>query len=255
VIDDDFGAVAADSSQPRAYRRRIAAFATQVLPRILALDPAIVAPNRRLFEAFPGRQALLLDPAHGVLCTDFSHFEHTVPLRLVFAGTRSHAGDLAEVAEGAVRFLAEHPAARLVTFLGRSAPRPLRRHPQVDNRPALDWPAFKTVMASERFHLALAPFAPTPANEARSANKINDHASFGAVGLYGRIAPYVDRITHGKDGMLLEHAPSAWHEALTELAASPHRMRAMAEGGLALARRHGDPLRLRRFWLQRLGIG
>lgn len=255
IIDDDLSAVTADTALPGGYRRRLESFVNRILPRILALQPVVLAPNRRLLAAFAGCETALLEPAHGPLCDDFSHFDRMRPLRLVFAGTRSHAGDLADVAAGVARFLDEHPSARLTTFLGHSAPAPLARHRLVENRPALDWPQFKAVMAGERFHLALAPFAFTPANNARSANKVNDHAAFGAAGLYGRIPPYIDRITHGRDGMLIDHTPEAWHEALGGLAANPHRTRAIAEAGLALARRHGDPARLRRFWMERLGIG
>lgn len=254
VVDDDFAALAADDGLPADYRRRLRAFMTAILPRILALNPVIVAPSRRLLTAFGGRDSLLLEPAHGPLNGDFSHFEAMMPLRLVFAGTRSHADDLAGVAPGVAKFLDRHPHARLVTFLDRHGPPPLSRHRQVDNRPALDWPHFKALLTRERFHVALAPFAPTPANQARSANKVNDHAAFGAAGLYGRIFPYFDRITHGRDGLLVDHGPEAWLAALSELAGNPHRMRTLAEAGLALARRHGDPARLRRFWVHQLGL-
>ncbi len=254
VVDDDFSALIADETLPADYRRRVAAFTVQALPNILALDPEIVAPNRRLFAALGRRDGHLVEPAHGALSDDFGHFDSLAPLRLVFAGTRSHAADLADVAAGIAAFLDKHPQARLVTFLGRHAPGPLNRHRQADNRPALDWPAYKALLTTERFHLAVAPMRASPANEARSANKLNDHAAFGAAGLYGRIGPYCDRITHGRDGLLVGDAPADWQEALSGLAGHPHRMRTIAQSGLALARKLGDPARLRQFWLRQLDL-
>ena len=254
VVDDDFTALIDDAGLPRGYRRRMAAFARDVLPQILAMDPLIVAPNQRLFAAFGSKAGLLIEPAHGPLNDNLGHFASLKPLRLVFAGTRSHVADLAAVATGIATFLDGHPQARLVTFLERHCPPPLDSHPQVENRAALDWPRYQQVLTTERFHLALAPFLPVAANEARSANKVNDHAAFGAAGLYGRIAPYRDRITHGADGLLVGDGPQDWLAALSELASQPHRMQAIARSGLALARKLGDPARQRRFWLQHLGL-
>ncbi len=254
VVDDDFAALVDDDALPGDYRRRMAAFTADVLPKILALDPLIAAPNRRLFAAFGRRDGLLIEPAHGPLNDDLDHFAHLEPLRLVFAGTRSHVADLTAVASGIATFLDRHPQARLVTFLDRHAPPPLDGHRQVENRAALDWPRYRQVLTTERFHLALAPFRPGKANEARSANKVNDHAAFGAAGLYGRIGPYRDRITHGADGLLVGDGPEDWLAALSELALQPHRMQAIARSGLALARKRGDPVRQRHFWLQQLGL-
>ncbi len=254
VVDDDFGALAGDESLPAGYRRRIAAFTADVLPRILALEPEIVAPNRRLFAAMGRSEGHIVEPAHGVINDDFGHFDRMNPLRLVFAGTRSHVADLADAAAGIAAFLDLNPQARLVTFLERYAPQPLDRHGQVDNRAALDWPHYKTVLTRERFHLALAPMRASAANLARSANKVNDHAAFGAAGLYGRIGPYCDRITHGRDGLLVGDGADDWQRALSELAAHPHRMRTIAQSGLQLARKRGNPLRLRQFWQRLLEV-
>ena len=251
VVDDDFGALAGDESLPTGYRSRIAAFTADVLPRILALEPEIVAPNRRLFAALGRSQGHIVEPAHGVINDDLDHFDRLEPLRLIFAGTRSHVADLAAAAPGIAAFLDRNPQGRLVTFLERYAPAPLDRHHQVDNRAALDWPRYKAVLTSERFHLALAPMRASAANLARSANKVNDHAAFGAAGLYSGIGPYCDRITHGRDGLLVGDTADDWQSALSGLASHSHRMRAIAQSGLQLARKHGNPLRLRQFW-QRL---
>jgi len=254
VIDDDFTALTRDETLPAGYRRRMAAFTVKILPRILALKPEIVAPSRRLIAVLGRSEGHIVEPAHGHLNDDLGHFDRLAPLRLVFAGTRSHAADLAVAAAGIAAFLDHHPQARLVTFLGRHAPPPLDRHAQVDNRPALDWPDYKAVLGAERFHLALAAMRASPANLARSANKVNDHAAFGAAGLYSRIGPYCDRITHGRDGLLVGDSAKDWQQALSELAPHPHRMRTIAQSGIELARKRGNPQHLRQFWQRRLDL-
>lgn len=254
VIDDDFAALAGDETLPTGYRRRMAAFAARVLPRILALEPEIVAPSRRLIAALGRPQGHIIEPAHAVISDDLSHFDRPDPLRLVFAATRSHAADLAAIAPGIAAFLDHHPQGRLVTFLGRHAPAPLDRHAQVDNRTALDWPDYKQVLMHERFHLALTPMRASPANLARSANKVNDHAAFGAAGLYSRIGPYCDRITHGRDGLLVGDSAEDWRSALSQFASHPDGMRTIAQAGIALAKKRGNPQRLRQFWKRLLEL-
>jgi len=254
VVDDDFAALAGDETLPAGYRRRMAEFTARTLPRILALAPEIVAPSRRVIAALGRSEGHIVEPAHGRLSDDLGHFDKPDRLRLVFAGTRSHAADLADAAPGIAAFLDRHPQARLVTFLGRHAPPPLDRHARVDNRTALDWPDYKAVLVRERFHLALAPMRASVVNLARSANKVNDHAAFGAAGLYSRIEPYCDRITDGRDGLLVGNSAEDWQRALGELAAHPDHMRAIAKAGLELARKRGNPQRLRQFWQRLLDL-
>jgi hypothetical protein len=118
----------------------------------------------------------------------------------------------------------------------------------------LSWPDYRKHLLSASYHLAIAPFRPTPLNECRSHNKIHDHAALGAAGLYGDIGPYRTSVTHKHDGLVLPSHPSAWLANLSALIDDPERTRRLAENGSALSRKIGDPARLRAFWEKRLGI-
>jgi hypothetical protein len=188
------------------------------------------------------------------VCDDFDHFAESSPVRLVFTGSRSHVGDLEAIAPALERLCTSGPHIELTTFLGSAAPRRLRRLGNVVNRPALAWTAYREVMATDRFHIALAPFRRTATNECRSHNKVHDHAAFGAAGLYGDILPYRQILADGRDGLLLAPISEAWFEALARLIEDPASARRLAGSGAALSRRVGSPEQLRAFWCDHLGL-
>lgn len=253
VIDDDLEALSRSDDLPAGYRARLSGFVERSLPRILALADVVLAPNPLLLTRFPDHQTELVVPSYCSLSDGFGHFGDG-PSRLVFTGSRSHAGDLAIIAPALERICTAMPRIELTTFLGAAAPPALRRLGNVVNRPAMPWAAYRRFMATSRFHVALAPFRPTPTNECRSHNKVHDHAAFGAAGLYGDILPYREIVSHGADGLLLPPEPEAWFEALAALLDDPASTRRLAEGGGSLSRRTGSPARLRSLWRERLGL-
>jgi glycosyltransferase involved in cell wall biosynthesis len=253
VIDDDLEALSRSGDLPAGYRARLSGFVGRSLPRILALADVVLAPNALLLTRFPDHETGLVFPSYCSLSDGFDHFGDG-PLRLVFTGSRSHAGDLETIAPALERLCTAMPQIELTTFLGSAAPAPLRRLGNVSNRPALPWAAYRRYMATARFHIALAPFRRTPTNECRSHNKVHDHAAFGAAGLYGDILPYREIVSHGADGLLLPPEPEAWFEALANLLDDPASTRRLAEAGGALSRRTGSPALLRTFWRERLQL-
>ena len=254
VIDDDIEALAVAPELPAGYRRRLAGFAATSLPRILRISDVIVAPNELLLERFQDHATALLEPSYCAVCDDFSHFDDRHRLRIVFTGTRSHLDDVEAIAPALVGLCDASPQVELTTFLGRSAPAALRQHQNIFHREPLGWPAYRELLASARFHLALAPFRPVPTNECRSHNKIHDHAAFGAAGLYGDIHPYRRTVSHGRNGLLLAMRAELWLESLSALIANPALARQLAERGAQLSRTIGSPAKLRAFWCEALAL-
>ncbi len=254
VIDDDLEALSRSAELPAGYRARLASFVARLQPRILALADVVLAPNPLLLGQFGDHAMGFIWPSHMSLCEDFGHFADGSALRLVFTGSRSHAGDLEMIAPALQQICTAHPEIELTTFLGRSAPASLQNCANVVNRKALTWDAYKRLMATARFHIALAPFRRTATNDCRSHNKLHDHAAFGAAGLYGDILPYREIISDGADGLLLPPDPEAWLEALRRLVDDPVSALRLAEAGAALSGRLGSPIQLRDFWCERLEL-
>ena len=254
LIDDDLEALSRSDELPAGYRSRLAAFVKRSLPRILAMADIVLAPNPLLLTRFPDHETGLVSPSYCSVCDGFAHFREGSPVRLVFTGSRSHAGDLEMIAPALERLCTSYPEIELTTFLGSGAPARLRRLRNVVNRTALPWSSYRRFMATTRFHIALAPFRRTAINECRSHNKVHDHAAYGAAGLYGDILPYREIVNHGCDGLLLPPASEAWFDRLSRLIHDPVSARQLAEAGVGLSQRIGSPGHLRAFWCERLEL-
>lgn len=254
VIDDVIPIAGEFDHLPARYRRRLQTFAKTVLPEIVAMADEILAPSRHILDLFPGRPGALISPCHGPLAADLSHFDEPGTIRIAFLGTRSHAGNLARLAEPLARLCVRHPAVEVTTFLGQATPSGIRRLPRVRTRAPLPWRAYRRVLATERYHIALAPIGETLFDRARSVSKIFHHAAIGAAGFYSEQEPYRGVVSDGVDGVIVADGAAAWFDALSAALDDVAGLAAIARGGIALARRIGAPDRLRQFWLRRLDI-
>lgn len=255
VIDDDFACLEDDQSLPEDYRQRLLAFKQATLPEILDLADVVVAPNRRIFDAYPGKKHLLLHPACGELCQDFSHFADQGPVRILFPGTRSHLADLDFIAE-ILRTLCEEFSEKIQchTFLGKDAPGKLRGMKNIIHRKACSWPRYQKIMASECYHICLSPTLDTAFNQARSINKLFDCAAFGAAGLYSSGGPMGEVIEHGYSGLLVGNDPNQWDARLRLLIEDQGQAQNLATQGVELAERVGNPDLVRGFWQEHLRL-
>jgi hypothetical protein len=255
---DDVLPVAGDCLElPSDYRRRLARFAATLLPRLLALEPVIVAPNPAILALFPNHVGERLDPAWLSPPGPPTAMDWRLDgggLRLAFLGTRSHQASLPHLAATMDLLRDRLPGARLTLFHGRQIPPRLARHPMVESREPVAWEAFHRTLRAACFHIGLGFLTPTPFNRGRSISKVLDHGSAGVAGLYSARPPFEGAVVDGENGLLLGDDAGAWADAVLALAADPARAARLAAGGRFLASRLGDPERVRRFWLARLGM-
>lgn len=254
VIDDMIPLAKHCPELPESYRRRLATFAEDVLPRILDCEPDIVAPRTEILELFPGRGHWRIDPSLLTLPTAEPATGRMQPLRLAFLGTRSHAASLPLLSEIVAGLERRRIACRLTIFFGAHLPERLARSPLIDNRAPLSWPRFRKWQQRSRFDVLMAPLPDTVFNRGRSLTKLYDAAAVGAAALCSARAPFSDRLHSGEHGLLLPDEPDAWCNAIEALANDRIRLHALAAGTRALAKRIGAPERLRQFWLRRLAL-
>lgn len=257
VIDDLIPAAAASAELPPDYRARLGRFAHEILPRILALGPVIVAPSPQIRACFPQLTQRHLDPCCLAVADGHALPAPTPwqgPLRIAFLGTRSHAGSLPLLSELAAHLARTLPAAELHLFFGRHLPEAIARQANIVNHKPVPWSAYQAFCRAHPFHVGLAPVQDSAFARARSITKVMDHAAVGAVGLYARRAPFQDVVTHDVDGVLVGDTPEDWSAAILRLAAAPEQAMRMAAAGARLARDRGDPGHVRRFWLEALAI-
>jgi hypothetical protein len=258
-VIDDMLPVAGDCEElPVGYRTRLACFAAETLPAILALEPTIVAPRHEILELFPGHAGERLDPMTLFLARGSGHFDKPIsstnPFRIAFLGTRSHAEGLAFLVPVLDAVVGARRDIRVVLFFGRHLPQLLKGRPRIESRRPLPWSRYKAVLEQERFHAVLAPLPDTLFNQGRSITKFFDVAAVGAAGLFSARPPFTDAVLDGVHGLLLPDDPAAWRDSVQSLASNLAAARRLSEAAQARARQLGDPARVRAFWRARLGL-
>lgn len=254
LVDDMLPLAHACPELPAVYRRRLMRFTRDLLPRILAFNPRVVAPSDAILRLFPERSCEHVDPAFLAVASNHQHFATAGPFRLTFLGTRSHANGLDFLAPVLEQVLTSGQNITFTAFFGRYLPARVARLPGVENHAPLSWAAYRERMAGERFHALLAPLPDTPFNRGRSLTKLMEAAATGAALLASKRAPFSAAVESGRDGLLLGDDPSDWVREIRRLAPEREAARSLAEGGARLARRIGDPERLALFWRERLGL-
>ena len=142
----------------------------------------VIVPGTVLAEIY-GAKARILPPAWDRRPPSTEHFTAAKHIDIVHLGTGSHRGDLASIVAPLCEILDRYPKVRLTLFTGVNSPSLLRSHRHVHIRHQLSWWRYKRGLPKMRFHLALYPLAPTAFNNARSANKLYEHALVGAASL------------------------------------------------------------------------
>ncbi|MDX1650376.1 MAG: hypothetical protein R3263_11035, partial [Myxococcota bacterium] len=133
-------------------------------------------------------------------------------------------------------------------------PAALARHPRIQRIPARGWSVYRAAMRGRRLHLALYPLMDTPFNRARSPNKLIEHGVVGAAPLYSRCWPEARRAAASGAGLLLGNRATEWRAAIDDLVANSGRMRALASGAGALARKLNQPGPQRRLWAELMEV-
>lgn len=237
-------------SLPESYKEKLTEFITNPLPELLNLTDVIISPNQQILNSYPNKPSVKLDPSYTSICKNFSHFHIPPKIKVLFSGSRSHLCDLDFLKESLLRICRRNPDVELTTFLGRHVPETLAGVKNINNRHPLPWKNYKKILQKEHFHIALAPYKSTNFNNGRSINKIFDHAAFGAAGLYSQNSPLNQVITGGENGFLLPENSQIWEHKLESLINDLDTAEKIAKNGAILANSVGDPVKIKKFWLE-----
>lgn len=239
LLDDDIPGAITDSSLPWGYRLKLGRFwlrfrrsMLDLCDELWAAAPAVI--ERLAIAGFRG-SSHLIDPIYCGPPLPRPALSSVGPVSVFYHGLPTHTAEcmwlrdiIAEVQHRRSDVLFEIIGRTDVKQAFSDLPRVRIAHPMTYN-------AYKAYMALQRFDLGLAPLLDTVFNRSRSCTKAYDIAAVGAVGLYGRTPIYERVIRHGCNGLLLPmDAPSAWVDAICDLAADPElrlKMRAATTFG------------------------
>lgn len=149
----------------------------------------------------------------------------SAPVRVVFAGTPSHAGDVGSIAPALRRVKERCGSGVDLVFLGCPPPEGLeaRELPFCE-----DYAAYARALKNLAPDIGLAPLEDTPFNRCKSAVKWLEYSALGAAGVYADLAPYAP-VCHGETGLKAGADPDQWEDALMRLVEDKALRRDMGE--------------------------
>jgi len=217
IADDDFAASVGDLGIPEPYRLKLKAFVEDNWPELPAAADTVIVPGTVLAEIY-GAKARIIPPAWDLPPASSDHFVTQERIEIVHLGTGSHRGDLALLVAPLTRILERHGGARLTLFAGSAVPGRLRSHHHLRLKRPRSWWRYKRALPKMRFHLALYPLAPTAFNNARSANKLFEHAIVGAASLMSA-NPALKAAADSLENIFVEGGVNEWAAEIETLIA------------------------------------
>jgi glycosyltransferase involved in cell wall biosynthesis len=138
------------------------------------------------------------------------------PVRIVFAGTSSHASDLALVAPALARVKERFGEGVEFVFLGCPAPGELQGRGARTLPFGEDYAGYARTLAGLSPDIGIAPLADNPFNRCKSAVKWLEYSALGVPGVYADLPPYAP-VRSGATGFKAGGGAPAWERELTRL--------------------------------------
>ena len=138
-------------------------------------------------------------------------------VKIGFAGSIDRAQDLNEILEGTITKLVEKYGDDIeIEFMGAKPAfcdkLGLKHLPYQDG-----YDAYTAFMAKCNWDIGLAPMPKSAFHRCKYFNKYVEYASFGIVGVYSNVEPYIYGIRDGENGLLVNNSTEEWLNALTKL--------------------------------------
>lgn len=138
-------------------------------------------------------------------------------VKIGFAGSIDRAQDLNEILEETITKLVEKYEDKIeIEFMGAKPAfcdkLGLKHLPYQDG-----YDAYTAFMAKCNWDIGLAPMPESEFHRCKYFNKYVEYASFGIVGIYSDVEPYIYGIRDGENGLLVNNNTSEWLNALIKL--------------------------------------
>ncbi len=221
IVDDNLWAAENDDTLPEDYRQKLIAFRDGQHRILCERAETIIVSSDPIAENYRrnGHTVVQLDPYWSDPLAGNSHFEELeqgAALEVGYLGSGTHAADRAFVIQVFEKLLESGLNTRMTMFGRGDIPDHLARHFRFRSLKNLRWPRYRKRLANLRFHILLYPMLPSGFNDARSINKVIEHAVAGGIGLYSASWPCAAEIDRNKAGFLLENDVNKWSETILD---------------------------------------
>lgn len=146
------------------------------------------------------------------------HSDEGWPLIIGYMGSESHTPDVTFIAPVLSKLLERFTEKIQIHFWGVKPPNDLAGNPQVKWIPSqtYEYIDFATYFQTQRADIFIAPLVDNLFNQAKSPLKFFEYTALGVPGVYSRLDPFEQVITHGYDG-LLASSQDEWLDNLSQL--------------------------------------
>lgn len=147
-----------------------------------------------------------------------------------YMGSSSHKPDLEIVTAILLELLKKYSNRIRIHFWGTEPPEQLKIHPEVQWTPSLsnNYINFVREFQEQSADIFIAPLAVNEFNNCKSPLKFFEYSALGAPGVYSRLSPYTQVITHGYDGFLAS-SQEEWLGYLEQLIEDENLRKTIAE--------------------------
>ncbi|MBD3679849.1 MAG: hypothetical protein HUJ27_15800 [Rhodobacteraceae bacterium] len=227
LIDDDWRGGLVDPSLPPLYRAKLlrdeawAGLSLEKRADIIVTGSEYLSARYRTLR--PDTPVVTMDPAW----PDAAMPAVADVPRIAFLGAWSHRADFLFIRPVLEELLETGAEFHLTVTANHPIPACWKYDSRVEVVPALSWPDYRRWMAGRRFDIGLYPCLDGKFNAARSANKAQEYAQFGA-------ALVASQGWAGRHGLGPERCHSlpdcrqAWSDAVSGLIDAPNRIAALA---------------------------
>lgn len=174
-------------------------------------------------------------------------------VRIVYATSRIHKDDLAEIFLDDMRRILAAYRGRVEFYCWGYHPPELRGRPGVHFLEFMrNYDRFFQKFARARFAIGLAPLRNEPFYRAKSDNKFREYAACRIAGVYSDIDVYSACVVHEQTGLLVSNTPGAWFDAVARLIEDRALRERIRTQALAYARERYSLEKVQRLWIEQI---
>ena len=151
-------------------------------------------------------------------------------VRLLFAGTNSHANDFQLIEPVLERILTEQKE-RVELLFWADIPTKLEKLTNFKRISAFlpDYYEYAQKLKSLSVDIALVPLANHAFNQAKTPIKWLEYSACRIAGVYSQVEPYARVVESGKNGLLVTNEAESWYTALMDLIDHPQKRKQLAK--------------------------
>ena len=222
VIDDNLWDIERLNSIPFDYKKKLINLREGQHTEIINRSAVVVVSSEYLQNKYRerGYNTFLINPYWSEKIPNtwsFSSLNRNSPLRIGYLGTASHVNDrnfTMRVYQG----LLENGANVELTIMGSDGVADtLRAEPKLKIENYKNWTFYRRHIESQKFDVLLYPSLPSDFNNARSMNKLIEHAVCGGLGVYSETWQYAEMVNSKRIGITWKNDADLWIDRLTLL--------------------------------------